>query len=220
MKEVFNIQFNRFIIQFGDDESSNLNQVLSTLVQGFSQNKIEFKIGNIDNKLEPFTQLTKLIRVKKIDVFLKVLNTENAVIGTFKFEDCNFGKINNVSRFLNSFTYREELSSYDRNLLVVEIDAENIYFDDLLLYKKEYKKNIAVDSLEKDSYAKRPSRFEEVGEYAGEVAMDMEAARPVGAMMADDVREEAIFDGRGRRPFGNNIRLGGELMAETAVAAG
>jgi hypothetical protein len=210
MKEFFNIHFNRFTVQFGDDPNSNLNQVLSMLVQNFTANKIEFKYGIVDKKLEPFTQLTKLIRVKKINVYVHVEDEDKDVVGTFKLEDVNFVKIVNFGNVLNGFTNETHIkASYESSLLRVDIDPENIYFEDLHLFKKEYKRSIeAGEGL--DSSAKRSKSYITGADIATDAIGTVAVAnwdRPMRATYIEDaaapVGAEQVFDGR--------IRLGGAL---------
>lgn len=193
-----NFSFKNFEIQFGEDEKSDLNRILRESVINFNIAYIDFSIGIVDKKLQPFDILNKLIRVKKINLYLKVHDNDGDVVSIFKMEDCNFLRISNFQRFLNGFSSDIELrkESTDMYRIRVDIDIEKIYSNEIVLYKKESKNISDLEALfdgETKMPKKKGSEWEKATEWEKEKAVD---------------------------PGYGNIRLGGVLVGTTMIDNG
>lgn len=163
-----------FEVQFSDEPYSELNQVLSKTLISFNTDYLEFEIANINNKLQPFDALSKLIKVKKINMYLNILSTEKDQIGQFKFEKCQFLRIEGFNKFLNSLSINAVSSTPKR--VQVPIDYESISINDLTLYKRESKIGSEIGSLKSSNgLSKETSKLGTVqlgGMLVGEITLD------------------------------------------------
>lgn len=215
MENYQDIKFGKFNIRFGE-EDSELNTVLSELVFDFNINSLSFIAGIVNNKLEPFNMLSKLIRVKKIDLFLDVLNEDEIVVGTFKLENCNFLNVSKIQNFLNMFTKNANLKKlyHGEDVIKVDIDVEAIKYEDVVLYKKESKIPSDLERLSTDSFKSEAFKVKGSGINYGEVRLG-------GTLFADaniergEIRfleaEEERGEVRNEMPIVN--RVTGELYA-------
>ena len=214
-----NFSFNNFDIQFGEDASSDLNRILSEALVSFNLSYIEFQIGVIDKKLQPFDALNKLIRVKRINMYLKVRDKEQDDVATFKIEGCKFLKVVNHIHFLNGFTRDTNLKGeYYSNRLRVEIEIESIFSNDIELYKKDYKAMKDLDAMEVAS--KKPSlkMSAGLGIYVDEIKIDAgdNGIRYRGDKYGNDVEKEYAKVAALENEYALNAMNDGEVFAGEA----
>lgn len=167
MNGIEDLLLKNYILQFTDDENSDLNRILGSLNFAVFSNRIMFDVKIVDGVIQPLDALSKVIGVKDIDMYLKLLDGAANVVGILHFEKCKLLSIRNFEEYLR-FSLRNSFEKIET--IDVEYRFERITYNGMVLLegnnplkslKSESKRSMAREdypmSIEMDSAPRDPA---------------------------------------------------------------
>lgn len=162
MNGIEDVFLKNFILQFTDDENTELNKILGSLNFAIFTNRILFDVKIVDGLIQPLDALSKVIGIKDIDMFLKLTNNAGQVVGVICFEKCKLLKIKNFNDYLE-FSLRNSYDKIER--LEVEYRFERVTYNGMTLLEGNNPLNSLKGESSKKSSSPRivedPRRYEE-----------------------------------------------------------
>jgi hypothetical protein len=201
MLNIEDVFYKNYILQFTENENSEINKILGSLNCAVFTNRIVFDCKIINGVIQPLDELSKLIGIKDINMYLKLIDNSSNVVGKLCIENCKFLSILNFDKHFrfslkNTFDKIDKIENID-----VSYRFERITYNGMTLIES---KN-PLNSLKNELTKKFTDKFTEQSEYVE------------SKLVIDDIFTQEIYNDYERpSSYPNNSRIG-QILTEKPI---